>query len=80
MDFRSLMEDWDSLNVEEQLIEAGGITALYPTRIPVRQRSRFLSRRDGFDEFARRPSLLSVGGLVYAVATGRSRRCCRIKP
>jgi hypothetical protein len=47
------IEYWSSLKLDALLLNAGGIMAFYPTRIPYHHRSQFLGDRDLFGDFAK---------------------------
>ena len=51
MDISWWIDYWASLKVDALRVNAGGIMAFYPTRIPYQHRSRFLGNRDLFGEF-----------------------------
>jgi len=44
---------WASLKLDALLLNAGGIVAFYPTKIPYHHRSRYLGDRDLFGDFTR---------------------------
>lgn len=44
---------WSSLKLDALLLNAGGIMAFYPTKIPYHHRSQFLGNRDLFGDFAK---------------------------
>jgi len=44
---------WASLKVDALLVNAGGMIAFYPTKIPLHYKSRFLGERDLFGEYVR---------------------------
>jgi hypothetical protein len=44
---------WASLKLDALLLNAGGILAFYPTRVPYHHRSQFLGGRDLFGDFTR---------------------------
>ncbi|HLJ15506.1 MAG TPA: alpha-amylase family protein [Bryobacteraceae bacterium] len=44
---------WSSLKLDALLLNAGGIMAFYPTKIPYHHRSRFLDDKDLFGNFTR---------------------------
>ncbi len=47
------IEYWSSLKLDALLLNAGGIMAFYPTRIPYHHRSQFLGNRDLFGDFTK---------------------------
>jgi hypothetical protein len=51
LDVQAWADYWASLKVDAVVLNAGGIVAYYPTRIPYHHRSEFLTRRDVFGEF-----------------------------
>lgn len=53
MDIAWWVSFWAGLKVEALRLNAGGIMAFYPTRIPYQQRSRFLGNRDLFGDFTK---------------------------
>ncbi len=53
MDINWWVEYWHSLKVDALRLNAGGIMAFYPTKIPYQHRSRFLGNRDLFGEFTK---------------------------
>jgi hypothetical protein len=53
MDISWWIDYWTSLKVEALRLNAGGIMAFYPTRIPYHHRSKFLGERDLFGEFTK---------------------------
>ena len=53
MDISWWIDYWTSLKVEALRLNAGGIMAFYPTKIPFHHQSRFLGSRDLFGEFAK---------------------------
>jgi hypothetical protein len=52
LDINDWLDYWTSLKVDALLLNAGGIVAFYPTRIPYHHRSRYLGDRDLFGDFA----------------------------
>jgi hypothetical protein len=53
LDIAPWMDYWSSLKLDALLLNAGGIVAFYPTRIPYHHRSQFLGDRDLFGDFAK---------------------------
>jgi Hypothetical glycosyl hydrolase 6/Trehalose utilisation len=53
MDVSWWIDYWTSLKVDALRLNAGGIMAFYPTRIPYQHRSRFLGNRDLFGDFTK---------------------------
>ena len=53
LDIAPWMDYWSSLKLDALLLNAGGIVAFYPTRIPYHPRSQFLGDRDLFGDFAK---------------------------
>jgi hypothetical protein len=53
LDIGAWLDYWSSLKLDALLLNAGGIVAFYPTRIPYHRRSRFLGARDLFGDFAK---------------------------
>jgi len=53
LDIASWVDYWSSLKLDALLLNAGGIVAFYPTRIPYHHRSQFLGDRDLFGDFAK---------------------------
>jgi hypothetical protein len=53
LDINWWIEYWSSLKLDALLLNAGGIMAFYPTRIPYHHRSQFLDDRDLFGEFTK---------------------------
>src|ERR1700722_165012 len=53
MDISWWIDYWTSLKVEALRLNAGGIMAFYPTKIPYHHRSQFLGDRDLFGDFTR---------------------------
>jgi len=49
----SWLDYWSRLKINALLLNAGGILAFYPTRIPYHHRSQFLGSRDLFGDFAK---------------------------
>ena len=47
------LDYWTSLKIDALLLNAGGILAFYPTRIPYHHKSQFLGDRDLFGDFAK---------------------------
>jgi hypothetical protein len=47
------LDYWTSLKVNALLLNAGGILAFYPTRVPYHHKSQYLGDRDLFGDFAR---------------------------
>jgi hypothetical protein len=53
LDIASWVDYWSSLKLDALLLNAGGIMAFYPTKIPYHHRSQFLGDRDLFGDFAK---------------------------
>jgi hypothetical protein len=53
LDIAPWVDYWSSLKLDALLLNAGGIVAFYPTRIPYHHRSQFLGDRDLFGDFAK---------------------------
>ena len=53
LDIASWLDYWTSLKLDALLLNAGGIMAFYPTRIPYHHRSQFLGNRDLFGDFTK---------------------------
>jgi hypothetical protein len=53
LDIQWWVDYWKSLKLDALLLNAGGIMAFYPTRIPYHHRSRFLDGHDLFGDFTR---------------------------
>jgi hypothetical protein len=53
LDIAPWLDYWRSLKLDALLLNAGGIVAFYPTRIPYHHRSQFLGDRDLFGDFAK---------------------------
>ena len=53
MDINWWIDYWTSLKVDALRLNAGGIMAFYPTKVPYQHRSRFLGDRDLFGEFTK---------------------------
>ena len=51
IDVEAWAEYWASLKLDVVLLNAGGIVAYYPTRVPYHHRSQFLGQRDVLGEF-----------------------------
>ena len=47
------LDYWTSLKINALLLNAGGIVAFYPTRIPYHHKSQYLGNRDLFGDFAK---------------------------
>ena len=47
------LDYWTSLKINALLLNAGGIVAFYPTRVPFHHKSQFLGDRDLFGDFAK---------------------------
>jgi hypothetical protein len=47
------LDYWTSLKIDALLLNAGGILAFYPTRIPFHHRSQYLGDRDLFGDFTK---------------------------
>lgn len=47
------LDYWTSLKINALLLNAGGIVAFYPTRIPYHHKSQYLGDRDLFGDFAK---------------------------
>src|SRR5258708_1248659 len=57
---------WSALKLDALLLSAGGITAFYPTKVPLHHRSEYLGTRDLFGDFAaaaKRQKIRVVGRL-----------------
>src|ERR1035441_3870705 len=57
LDIASWVDYWSSLKLDALLLNAGGIVAFYPTRIPYHHRSPFLGGRDLFGDLDRKSVL-----------------------
>src|SRR5436309_13677386 len=53
LDIHWWIDYWSSLKLDALLLNAGGIMAFYPTKIPYHHRSQFLGHRDLFGDFAK---------------------------
>lgn len=53
LDIGAWLEFWASLKVDTLFVNAGGIVAFYPTRIPYHHRCQFLGNRDLFGDFSK---------------------------
>jgi Hypothetical glycosyl hydrolase 6/Beta-galactosidase trimerisation domain len=53
LDIHWWIDYWSSLKLDALLLNAGGIMAFYPTKIPYHHRSQFLGDRDLFGDFAK---------------------------
>ena len=53
MDISWWIDYWASLKVDALRVNAGGIMAFYPTKIPYHHRSQFLGDRDLFGDFTK---------------------------
>lgn len=53
LDIPQWVDYWASLKLDALLLNAGGIMAFYPTRIPYHHRSQFLGDRDLFGDFTK---------------------------
>jgi len=53
LDIAQWVDYWSSLKLDALLLNAGGIMAFYPTKIPYHHRSQFLGDRDLFGDFAK---------------------------
>ncbi len=53
LDIEWWIDYWSSLKLDALLLNAGGIMAFYPTKIPYHHRSQFLGERDLFGDFAK---------------------------
>ena len=54
------LDYWTSLKINALLLNAGGILAFYPTRIPYHHKSQFLGDRDLFGDFAKAAKLRGI--------------------
>jgi hypothetical protein len=53
LDISQWVDYWSSLKLDALLLNAGGIVAFYPTKVPLHHRSQFLGDRDLFGDFTR---------------------------
>jgi hypothetical protein len=53
LDIVQWLDYWSSLKLDALLLNAGGIVAFYPTRIPYHHKSQFLGTHDLFGDFTR---------------------------
>src|SRR5215469_3331216 len=53
LDISRWVDYWRSLKLDALLLNAGGIVAFYPTKVPLHHRSQFLGDRDLFGDFTR---------------------------
>ena len=53
LDIAQWLDYWASLKLDALLLNAGGIVAFYPTKIPYHHRSQFLGDRDLFGDFTK---------------------------
>jgi hypothetical protein len=53
LDIHWWIDYWSSLKLDALLLNAGGIMAFYPSKIPYHHRSQFLGDRDLFGDFAK---------------------------
>src|SRR5574341_386171 len=53
LDIDVWLDYWTSLKLDALLLNAGGIVAFYPTKIPYHHKSQYLGDRDLFGDFAR---------------------------
>ncbi|HZT32342.1 MAG TPA: alpha-amylase family protein [Bryobacteraceae bacterium] len=53
LDINWWVDYWSSLKLDALLLNAGGIMAFYPTRIPYHHKSKFLGNRDLFGDFTK---------------------------
>ncbi len=53
LDINAWLDYWSSLKLDALLLNAGGILAFYPTRIPYHRKSQFLGNRDLFGDFTK---------------------------
>lgn len=53
LDIPKWIDYWTSLELDALLLNAGGIMAFYPTKIPYQHRSAYLDGRDLFGDFAK---------------------------
>jgi hypothetical protein len=53
LDIAQWVDYWSSLKLDVLLLNAGGIMAFYPTKIPYHHRSQFLGTRDLFGDFTK---------------------------
>ncbi len=53
LDINAWLDYWTSLKLDALLLNAGGIVAFYPTKIPYHHRSQYLGERDLFGDFAK---------------------------
>jgi hypothetical protein len=53
LDIAQWVDYWSSLILDALLLNAGGIVAFYPTKIPYHHRSQFLGDRDLFGDFTK---------------------------
>ena len=57
LDIAQWVDYWSSLKLDALLLNAGGIMAFYPTKIPYHHRSQFLGDRDRIRSFASQVAL-----------------------
>jgi hypothetical protein len=53
LDINAWLDYWTSLKLDALLLNAGGIVAFYPTKIPYHHRSQYLGNRDLFGDFTK---------------------------
>jgi hypothetical protein len=53
LDIAQWIEYWSSLKLDALLLNAGGIMAFYPTKVPYHRRSQYLGDRDLFGDFTK---------------------------
>ncbi|HKW98703.1 MAG TPA: alpha-amylase family protein [Bryobacteraceae bacterium] len=53
LDINAWLDYWTSLKINALLLNAGGIVAFYPTRIPYHHRSQYLGSHDLFGDFSK---------------------------
>ncbi|MGH9773096.1 MAG: alpha-amylase family protein, partial [Candidatus Acidiferrales bacterium] len=53
LDIPKWIDYWTSLELDALLLNAGGIMAFYPTKIPYQHRSKYLDHHDLFGDFAK---------------------------
>jgi hypothetical protein len=53
LDIKWWIDYWTSLKLDALLLNAGGIMAFYPTKIPYHHKSQFLGERDLFGDFTK---------------------------
>ena len=53
LDIKAWLDYWASLKLDALLLNAGGIVAFYPTKIPFHHKSEFLGDRDLFGDFSK---------------------------